>query len=99
MGMIGNAWKGANGFSKILFVLTILSVPTSIVATIMNVVRKPEVDFTKLNWKTKKEIKFGYGLTIPIGTIVKVEEGNGVDFTISYKGVPISCTINDLELC
>lgn len=94
MGMIGNAWKGANGFSRFLFVLTMLSVPTSIVATIMNVIKKPEVDYKKLTWKLSRDIDT-WGKK---GDIVKVVESDGVNFKISHHGYEGELSINELEL-
>ena len=91
---ISNSWKGANGFSRFLFVLQMLLIPTTIVGTIVNVVKKPEVDYTKLNWKLNRDIDT-WGKK---GDIVKVLESDGINFKISHNGYEGNVSINELEL-
>lgn len=90
----GKMWKGANWFSKFLFVLNVLAVPATIYATINNVIKKPEVDYTKLTWKLSRDI----GIWGKKGDIVKVIESDGVNFKISHHGYEGELSINELEL-
>lgn len=91
---IGDSWKGANGFSRFLFVLNVIFVPATIAGAIMNVVKTPEVDYTKLTWKLKRDIDT-WGKQ---GDIVNVVESDGVNFIIDYSGNKFTLTINELEL-
>lgn len=91
---IGNSWKGANGFSRFLFVFSMIFVPCTIGATVWNVIHRPDVDFTNLNWKLKRDIDT-WGKK---GDVVKVLESDGVIFKISHNGYEGNISVNELEL-
>lgn len=100
---IGQTWKGANGFSRFLFVLSILGGISTMYAMVNNIFVKPNVDFTKLTWKTKRDIEQDLFngqklMRIPKGSIVKVIKSDGIDFVVQYGNITEELTINDLEL-